>query len=266
MRRITLLLLGLLLTGCASGAARTPAPASLRITGSTSLQPVLEDLAAAYQDAAPNVLIDIRGGGTAIGAQQLRTGQTDLAAVSWQTEGEELPDNLRAIPIARDGIAIIVHPSNRLTDLTALQLRALYRGEILDWDAVGGSNGVPEVVSREEGSGTRAGFEALAMGGERVTLNALVMPTSQAVVDYVASHSNAIGYVSSGALTDQVSAAPIEQVAPTETMVRAGAYRLSRTLYLYAPVPTSATAQAFLDFVLSPAGQTIVAKRLVAVR
>ena len=214
MRRASLLLLCFLIAGCATGGLNTPAPVTLRSAGSTSLQPVLEDLAAAYQAGTPNVLIDVRGGGSTIGAQQLRDGRIDLAAVSWQAEGEELPANWRAVPVARDGIAIIVHPSNPLANITALQLRALYRGAILDWAALGGSTSPPVIISREEGSGTRAAFEALAMGGERVTLNALVMPTSQAVVGYVSSHPDAVGYVSSGALTDKVRAVPVEEVAP----------------------------------------------------
>lgn len=266
MRVSLLLMLSLLLTGCAAGDTQTPTPVTLRIAGSTSLQPVLEELAAAYQADVPYVLIDVRGGGTAIGIQQLQSGRIHLAASSWRAETDELPDTLRAIPIARDGIAIIVHPSNQLTNLTSLQLRALYRGEILDWATVGRGRGMPEIISREEGSGTRAAFETLAMGGEHVTLNALVMPSSQAVVEYVASHPEAVGYVSSGALTDQVYAVPIEEVAPTETALQSGAYRLSRTMYLYARSPTPAAAQAFLDFVLSPAGQAIVARRLTPIR
>ena len=126
--------------------------------------------------------------------------------------------------------------------------------------------GEPLVISREDGSGSRAAFETLAMGGERVTLNALVLPTSQSIVDYVASHRNAVGYVSTGVLTDRVRAVPVEEVAPTAAMVRAGAYRLGRVLYLYAPQPAPAETRAFIDFVLSPAGQAIMARRLAPVR
>ncbi len=122
------------------------------------------------------------------------------------------------------------------------------------------------MISREDGSGSRAAFESLAMGGERVTLNALVMPTGQAVVDYVASHRAAVGYVSTGVLTDTVRAVPVEEVAPAAATVRSGEYRLGRVLYLYAPQPTPPEVQEFLDFVLSPAGQAIVSRRLAPVR
>lgn len=254
------------IAACSAGQAQTPTPVALRIAGSSSLQLVLEELATAYQAAHPNVLVDVRGGDTAIGAQQLRDAQIDLAAISWRTEDEALPDDVQAIPIARDGIAVIVHPTNILTNVTSLQLRAVFRGEILDWAMLGNGAGMPTVISREEGSGTRAAFEALVMGGERVTLNALVLPTSRAIVDYVASHRTAIGYVSSGALNDTVRAVPVEEIAPTTTMLRTGAYRLGRILYLYAANPPPAETQMFLDFVLSPAGQALIARRLIPVR
>jgi phosphate transport system substrate-binding protein len=264
--RYVLILATLVLASCGSAAVTPAAPATLRIGGSTSLRPTLGELAAAFQAKHPQTVVEVLGGGTSIGIQELRDGEIGLAAVSWQAKDGELPDELQDIPIARDGLAIIVNPQNTITNVTSLQLRALYRGETLDWGAVGGSGGEPVVISREDGSGSRAAFEALAMNGERVTLNALVLPTSQAVVDYVASHRNAVGYVSTGVLTDTVRAVPVEEVAPAAGTIRSGEYPLARVLYLYAPRPALPETQAFLDFVLSPAGQAIVSRRLTPVR
>ena len=261
-----LVLAALVLTACGSAEVTPAAPATLRIAGSTSLKTTLNELAAAYQAGHPQTVVEVLGGGTAIGIQELRGQEIDLAAVSWRSDDKERPDALNVIPIARDGLAIIVNPQNTITNVTSLQLRALYRGETLDWGAVGGSGGEPVVISREDGSGSRMAFEALAMDGDRVTLNALVMPTSQAVVDYVASHRNAVGYVSTGIMTDTVRAVPVEDIPPTTATVRAGEYRLGRVLYLYAPRPASPEVQAFLDFVLSPAGQAIVSRRLAPMR
>ena len=259
-------LVTLVLAACGNVKVTPAAPATLRIAGSTSLKPTLSALAAAYQAEHPQTVVEIHGGGTAIGIQELRGNEIDLAAVSWKSDDVEAPDALNVIPIARDGLAIIINPQNTITNVTSLQLRALYRGEILDWGAVGGAGGDPVVISREDGSGSRAAFESLAMGGERVTLNALVMPTSQAVVDYVASHRNAVGYVSTGVFTDTVRAVPVEEVAPTAAAIHSGEYRLGRVLYLYAPRPVPPESQAFLDFVLSPAGQAIVSRRLAPMR
>jgi phosphate transport system substrate-binding protein len=261
-----LFLAALVLAACGSAEVTPAAPTTLRIAGSTSLKPTLNELASAYQAGHPQTVVEVLGGGTAIGIQELRGKEIDLAAVSWKEERAKLPDDLQVIPIARDGLAIIVNPQNTITNVTSLQLRALFRGETLDWGAIGGSGGEPVVISREDGSGSRAAFESLAMDGERVTLNALVMPASQAVVDYVASHRNAVGYVSTGVLTDTVRAVPLEDIPPTIATVRAGEYRLGRVLYLYAPQHATPEIQAFLDFVLSPAGQTIVSRRLAPMR
>jgi len=266
MRRLIPLLLCFLVAGCTSGSTGAPAPVTLHIAGSSSLQPALEALIAAYHAQHPHVLAEVRGGGTAVGVQLLQDGRSDLAAVSWQAPDQSLPDTVQAVPVARDGIAIIVHPSNTLANLTFLQLRAIYRGEILHWEAVGGSGGVPLVISREEGSGTRAAFEAAVMQAERVTLNALVLPSGRAVADYVASHRNAIGYVSTSALSNEVRVVALEEEMPTPATLRAGSYPLGRVLYLYAAHPAPAEVKAFLNFAISPAGQTAVARHLVPVR
>jgi len=85
-------------------------------------------------------------------------------------------------------------------------------------------------------------------------------------VDYVATHRAAIGYVTMAELDERVRGVPVEDAAPTAANVRAGIYHLTRLLYLYVPTPTPPATQAFVDFVLSPAGQAIVARHHVALR
>ncbi len=258
-----LLLLLLTLASCTTQSVATPAPAALRIAGSTSMAAALNELAAAYQARQPHVLVDVRGGGSSAGVAELRRGAVDLAAVAWLAPDAAAPTGLSAVPVGRDAVAVIVHPENPVSGLTILQLRALYRGETLDWAALGGEGGEPRLVSREEGSGTRAAFEALVMGGDRVTLNAIVMPNSSAVVDYVARHRTAVGYVSMTAVTGDVRAVPVEGVMPAAT---SEAYHLLRTLYLYMPARPSKEARAFVEFVLGPAGQAIIARHHAPIR
>lgn len=254
------------LTGCAAGEKRDQTPVTLRIAGSTSMAPLLEELAQAYQARNPSVLIDLRPGDSAVGTAELAAGRADLAAVSWQPADAPPAPGFQAIPVGRDAIAVIVHPRNPTPDITLLQLRALFRGDTLDWAALGGGADTPVILSREDGSATRAAFEAQVMGDDRVTLNALALPSSRAVVDYVASHRAAIGYVSLAWTDERVRILPVEDVAPDQAALRAGAYHLARTLYLVAPRPMPQATQAFVDFVLSPAGQAIVAQRHVALR
>jgi phosphate transport system substrate-binding protein len=104
------------------------------------------------------------------------------------------------------------------------------------------------------------------MGGDRVTLNARVLPTAAAVAEYVAAHPAAIGYVSMVQAGEPVNALWIEDTAPTAENIRSGAYHLNRLLYLYTPKQSPAATRAFLDFVLSPAGQSIVAQHHTPLR
>ena len=269
--------LGTLLAAC--GTAVTPAtPITLRVAGSTSMKPLLASLAAAYAEERPYVRLDIEGGGSHLGLERLQMGEIDLAGCSWLPPSAEdgTPQPYAATPIAWDGVAIVVHPSNPVDELTLLQVRSIYAGWTLDWQDVGGKAGDILVVSREDGSGTRAALEQQLMGEQPVTLTAIVMPSSTAVVEYVTRHSMAIGYVSMGYLTPsrqedketrkQGGVLRIEGAYPTPDTVQGGIYHLTRPLYLVAPSEPDGEAQRFVDFVLSPAGQAIVGQQYGRVR
>ena len=230
------------------------------------MAPVLRELAAAFQEKNPNVLVEVQGGGSTVGWDEVRADRVEMAALSWWDEGMSIPEGFRLTPVGRDAIAVIVHAQNPITNVTALQLRALFAGEILEWSALSDMTGEPAIVSREDGSGTRAAFEARIMGGQRVTLNALVMPTTEAMVDYVATHRLAVGYVSPNAADDRVNVVPVEGLLPSSEAVHTGAYTVMRLLYLAAPEPPSPAAQAFLDFVQDPIAQSIIGEHHVPMR
>ncbi len=248
------------LPACSAGPTVTPMPERLRIAGSTSMSPALRELAAAFQAKNPNVLLEVRGGGSTVGWDDLRADRVEMAALSWWYNGRTAPLGYRLTPVGRDAVAVIVHGQNPISNATTLQLRALFAGEVLEWSALGGMAGEPAIVSREDGSGTRAAFEAQIMGGQRVTLNALVMPTTEAMVDYVATHRLAVGYVTTNAADDRVKIVPVEGLLPSTEAVRAGTYYLTRVLYLAVREPPSPAAQALLDFARDPLGQLIIGK------
>ncbi len=252
--------------GCGSSEIAPAAPSTIRISGSTSMTPVLKELAAAYTDQHSSVRVDLLGNGSQAGLRELKAGVVDIAAISWKETSQELPADLLATPFARDAIAIIVHPRSRVTGLTLAQLRSIYRGEVLDWQAVGGQPGEPIVISREDGAGTRAAFEFEVMNGESVTLNAVVLPSTQAVAEAVGRRPEAIGYLSMAALTDTVRALPVEDLLPTPANVRSGAYHLTRYLYLVTSSPPAPEVRQFLDFINSSRGQAIIARHHVPLR
>jgi phosphate transport system substrate-binding protein len=228
------------------------------------MQPLVEELAADFHRQRPFVTIDVRAGGSALGQELAASGQVDLGLVSWLPDGP--PPGLRATAIARDGITLIVHPTNPITGVTMLQAREIFAGRMIDWRQLGGSPGLVQVVSREDGSGTRSAFEAMVMADDRVTLTALVMPNSQAVADYVARDPLAIGYVSMGYVNGDVKTLAVEELLPTPENVSRGAYHLTRELVVLHRPNAPSNVKAFLDFALGPVGQAIVARRYGRVR
>jgi len=222
------------------------------------MQPLVEELAQAYTERHKHVTIAVEGRGSLPGIELVRQGEVDIGMASWK-ESEDT--SLWSTPIALDGIAIVVHPQNQVKGLTLLQLKDIFFGRVWDWRDVRGQAGDILVVSREDGSGTRVVFEELVMQGQRVTLTAVVMPSSRAVVEYVAEHPQAVGYVSMGYLTEEVKVLEIEEAAPTPKSVRQGAYHLLRPLFLITRQEPAGEIKGFIDFVLSPTGQSIVGRK-----
>lgn len=255
---LTLLFATLSTMSCGTPVA-TPAPIILRLGGSTTLWPALDIWTDDYTETYPHVHFERHSGDPQSAKERLLEQRLDIVTSSWELEAAELTDTgLQAILVAWDGIAIVVHPRNTFTNTTIAQIQSIYAGHILDWRILGGQAGETIVVSREDGSGTRHAFESMVMGQEGVTLAAIVMPSNIAVVDYVATHPQAIGYVSMAYLTDQVRALSVENEYPTPQSVGQGTYRLSRPLYLLTKVNPSEDVQSFVNYVLSPKGQSLI--------
>jgi phosphate transport system substrate-binding protein len=259
------LLLMAMLAACGEPLA-TAEPTFLQATGSTAMEPLVLELAAAFGEQSTAVSLDVTGLGTHYGLEALRRNETDLALASWLPE--DLDRGWQAVAIARDGIAVIVHPVNPVDGLGLLQLQDLFSGRTGEWEAVGGwrTQGMVQPVSREQGSGTRMGFEALIMTERQVTPLAVVASSSQAVVEYVASHPNAIGYVSMGYVSPEVKALKIEgELATPETAGR-GSYPLTREFWLVTSAPPSEAVRGFVSLALGPAGQQLIGQRYGRIR
>lgn len=255
-----LVLLLAMLLGCGEPVA-TPEPVFLQAAGSTAMSPLVTELAAVFHEQSPLASLEVAGLGTQFGLEALQAGETDVALASWLPA--DLNPDWRATAIARDGIAIIVHPSNRVDGLGLLQLQDLFSGRIHEWGEAGGrtSQGSVQPVSREDGSGTRAAFEALVMGDRKVTPLAVLALSSEAVVEYVAEHPDAIGYVSMGHLSPEVKVLKIEGELPEPETAGQASYPLTRELWLVTVDPATEAVRDFIRFALSPAGQQIVGQK-----
>ena len=247
-----MLLLGgfILLSGC-----QRP-KGGVTVAGSTSVQPFAEILAEEYMENHREEKVFIQGGGSSAGIQAVRTGAAQVGMSSRNLTPQE--QSLFFSPIAYDAIAVIVHRSNPIQDLTVEQIRNVFAGRIKRWDEMGGRNHAITLVSREEGSGTREAFQHLLMEKTEISLAALVQDSNGAIRQVVADDPNAIGYISLGLVNEKVKAVEIDGVKATIENIRLRNYKLVRPfLFVFKSNPEN-TAKRFLDFVLSDKGQKLL--------
>jgi phosphate transport system substrate-binding protein len=245
---------------------RKPSGLSVSIVGSTSVQPFVELLAEKYAKEHPDQLVEVQGGGSTAGLQAAAEGLADIGMCSRALNGEE-SKRFSSVLIARDGLAMVVHPSNPVAGLSLEQLRGLFTAHIDNWRDVGGNNTLVRPITREEGSGTRESFVKLVMGKERISRRALTQESNGAVKELVKGDPGAIGYVSLGLVGNELRALTVDGAEPTVSQVLAGRYLLSRPFLFVTRGEPVAAARAFIDFVLSPAGQgALEAEGLVRVQ
>lgn len=245
--------------GCSRGSGT--AGDTLVITGSSTIAPLVAEIARRYERAHPGVRIDVQSGGSSRGIRDVRSGLADLAMVSRAPVGAERA--LHAYPIARDGVAIILNAGNPVAALDEDEVSAIYRGRIASWAEVGGPEAPIVVVHKAEGRATRAVFlEHFGLDGRDVEADVIVGENEQAVKT-VAGTANAIGYVSIGtAAVDLEHGVPIKLlgvggVAPTLENVRAGAYPIVRPLVLLTREPARGLARELIDYARSPAAAPV---------
>ena len=233
----------------------------LNVVGSTTVQPVAEVLAEAFEALEPDVTVFVQGGGSSVGVRSAVDGTADIGMASREIKLSELQENpeLRVHTIARDGIAIVTEPGVSVNSLSKEQIKGIFAGEITNWNEAGGENLVITVVAREEGSGTRAAFEELVMDDALITGNAILQPSNGAVRTSISVIPGAIGFLSFGYLDDQTKPLAVDDVLPTEEFAASGSYTIVRPLNMVTNGEPDGIASVFLEFVMSEDGQAIVA-------
>ena len=271
----------LLTTACGGvdgGEAGTPTIVSIENKGSDTIVNLALAWAEFYQEIHPEVRISVTGGGSGTGIAALINGTVGIANASRQIKDEERQQALEngidpvEFIIARDAIAVIVHPDNPVNRLTLQQVADIYSGKILNWQEVGGEDRPIVCLSRETNSGTHVYFleTVLRLGDkENTTLfstETLLLPSSEGIINEVRQNPNAIGYDGLGYVPDDLKILALavdensDYVLPMISTVNDKTYPVARDLYMYtAGQPTGAVA-AYLEWILSPEAQTIVAE------
>lgn len=263
-KRLVVLLCGAviisgLVVGCGSGSAEGDT-AKITISGSTSVGPTMEVLAEVYEKDN-DVNIEVQQVGSSAGIKNTIDGTSDLGMSSRDLKDEETKE-VDGTQIAIDGIAVITNTANKVTNLTSEQVKDIFTGKITNWKDVGGEDAQIVVVSREEGSGTREGFQdILGFESDELTKDAQICDGSGNVKSTVEGNENAIAYISFGYLGDTLNDVKIDGVEPTDANVVDGKYPISRPFIVVNKKDgLSDVAKAFVDFIMSEEGQNIVAE------
>lgn len=251
---------------------------SIQVKGSDTMVNLGQAWAEAYMERDPQQLVAVTGGGSGTGLASLISGSCDIAMSSRTIKSKEIEQakakgfEPREIKVALDGIAIVVNPANPVTRLTLDQLADVFTGRITSWRQLGGADEQIVLLSREVNSGTHVYFKEHVLrkrdpaSREEFAPSALMLSSSQAIADEVASNPAAIGYYGMGYISSRQKTVAVAKDAkapyeePTLENVIKGAYPISRPLFLYSKGEPQGTVKKFVDFCLSPEGQEIVKK------
>lgn len=275
-------LLSLLLMACGASEATADSGSpseqkAIQNKGSDTIVNIALAWAEAYREVAPDVSIAVTGGGSGTGIAALINGTVDIANASRSMTESEIEDaranGFEPVEhvVAIDALAIILHPNNPISHLTIDQLADIYTGRITNWQEVGGNDAFIVLLSRETNSGTHVYFleEVVRKGdGDNPDIFApqtLLMPSSVGITSELRRNPNAIGYDGLGYVDPEhekiVAVAPDADspyVLPTVETASAGTYPLARDLFMYTSGEPEGVIIDYLNWILSPAGQTIV--------
>ncbi len=284
LRALLLILMCLFLISCSSQSQGSsegkPSPQEsqtyIQNTGSDTIVNLALAWAEKYQQNHPEIRISVSGGGSGTGIASLINGTVDIANASRAIKGEEIETartngiDPQEFIISRDAIAVIVNPSNPVSELTLRQISDIYSGKINNWAEVGGEDRPIVRLSRETNSGTHIYFleHVLRLGNSKdktlFAQNTLLLPSSEGIIAEVSDNPNAIGYDGLGYITPEVKVIAVAKetdqtpIIPSIETVNNGTYPIARDLYMYTASIPQGAVKNYIDWILGPEAQQIV--------
>ena len=240
------------------GEATTEAPAlsgQLNLSGASALQPLAKAGAEQFMAANPDVVVDVQGGGSGTGLQQVSEGAVDIG--NSDVFAEEKLDAAAAGELVDHQVAVVVMAPVVAADLavdslTTQQLIDVFTGKVKNWSEVGGPDLDIQLATRPESSGTRATFKAYALNGtDEASGQALENDDSGTLVQSIKQTPGAIGYVALSYVDDEIKTVKIDDVEPSLENVYNGSYKVWAYEHMYTKGEPTELAQAYLDFMLS---------------
>jgi len=238
---------------------------TLVLSGSTTVLPIAAKAAEAFMTKNSNFDVQVTGGGSGVGVTAAGEGTANIGMSSRDLNAAEMTKypSLNVITIAKDGVVIIVNPVNTVNSLTLKNIAAIYNGTITNWKQLGGSDAPIVIVGRDSASGTRDYFNSAVMKNLTTAKTMLEKNSNGAIQQTIAQVPGSIGYVGLGYVDTTVKAVPLNVngtlMNATVDSVKTLTYPLSRNLYFITKGQPSKDAKTFIDYILSPEGQKIVA-------
>ncbi|NJM68398.1 MAG: phosphate ABC transporter substrate-binding protein [Acaryochloris sp. RU_4_1] len=246
----------------ASNQGNSGSPQKLVITGSSTVAPLVAEIAKRYETQNPQVRIDVQTGGSSRGIADVRQKVADIGMVSRAPKPAE--KDLQFHTIAKDGVVIIVHRDNPIQKLSDQQITAIYTGQLNNWQEVGGKPAAITVVNKAEGRSTLELFlEYFQLKSSAIQADVVIGDNEQGIKT-VAGNPLAIGYVSVGTAAINISKGtpikmlPLEGIQANAQTVRDGSFPLSRPLNLVTQGTLNPQQQKFIDFAQSPQVKDII--------
>jgi phosphate transport system substrate-binding protein len=248
--------------------AKTELSGSINVAGSDTMVNLAQAWAEKFGTETPGVMVSVKGGGSGVGIAALINKTVDFADSSREIKPEETSAAQAAgvapveTEVAKDGLVVIVNTANGVTGITKEQLGKVYAGEITNWKDLGGADAQIVLLGRDSSSGTYSFVkdEVLAKlpNKPEYAKSMLNLQSNQAIVDEVSKNPNGIGYVGLGYENASIKPIAVDGTQSSVATVLDGTYALSRGLFMYSDGEPTAEKKAYLDWILSPAGQTIV--------
>ncbi|HOC60052.1 MAG TPA: phosphate ABC transporter substrate-binding protein [Smithellaceae bacterium] len=239
---------------------------SIVIKGSTTVLPVAQGTLEAFMKANPGVQMSLSGGGSGEGIKALIDKTADIATSSREIKPKEieLAKSKGVHPVAHivayDAIIPVVHPKNKVKNLTVDQLGQIYQGNITNWKELGGDDLKIVVISRDSSSGTFESWDHFVMKKAKVTPKAQMLASNGALVTAVAKNKYAIAYLGIGYLNKSVKPLQVNGITASIQTAMSKEYPFSRELYMYTNGEPQNAVAKYLAFVKSTQGQKVVAK------
>ena len=246
------------------------APASattkITITGSTTVLPIAQKCAEVYMQKNPSVAISVAGTGSGDGIKAIIDGTADIGDASRDMKKKEVKlakskgVNPKKFTVALDCIVPVVHPTNKISNLSLDQLKDIYTGKISNWKAVGGADKPIVIISRDSSSGTFEVWHKRVLKKKRVRPDAQLQASNGAVAQAVAGNKYALGYVGIGYLNPKLKGLTVNGVTASAKTAMDKSYPIARGLYMFTKGEPKGEVKKFIDFVMGAEGQALAKK------